>query len=118
MHGWTHDLFLCPRSTAVGRGEGRGTQLGIPGELVGLTHRANGDGVGANSIAVTVAAVTISTSVASCPHKYGAQTASTLCVYRGRAVRGRISSREVSSFQRVFMGPGFLPFFSTITLAM
>ena len=74
----THNLFLSPWSAAVSHREGGGAHFSIPRELVVLAHRANGDGVGTNGVAITVAAVCISASIACSPHKDGAEPLPTL----------------------------------------
>lgn len=74
----THYHLLIASSTAVSGGEGGGTLLHVPRLLVSLAHRAHGDGVGTQDVAVTVAVVTTATAVAARPHKQGSQSPSPL----------------------------------------
>ena len=62
-------LPLPAAAAAVGGGHGAGARLAVPGDqavLRGAGHRQGPDGVG---VAVTVAVVVVSTSVATRPHE-------------------------------------------------
>ncbi len=74
----THYLFLVKVPRAVGGGEGGGTSLAVPGDIAVLGGAADGQGVDAVGVAVTVAAVLFPPSVSRRPDKDGAQTTTTL----------------------------------------
>ena len=74
----TYNLLLVAPSAAVGGGQGRGADLGVPRHVVLLAGRAHRDGVGTHSVAVAVAAVTILPSIAGSPDKYRAKPLATL----------------------------------------
>ena len=74
----THYLFLVQVPRAVGSGKGGGARLAVPGDVAVLGGAADGQGVDAVCVAVTVAAVLLPPSVPRGPHKDGAQTVTTL----------------------------------------
>lgn len=74
----THYLFLVEVPWAVGGGQGGGAGLTIPGDIAILGGAADGQGVNAVCIAVTVAAVLLPPSIPRSPHKDGTQTTTTL----------------------------------------
>lgn len=74
----THYLLLIDVPWAVGGGQGGGAGLAVPGDVAILGGAADGQGVNAVCIAVTVAAVLLPPSIPRSPHKDGAQTATTL----------------------------------------
>lgn len=74
----THYLFLVKIPRAVGGGEGGGASLAVPRDVAVLGGAADGQGVDAIGVAVTVTAVLLSPSVPRSPHKNGAQTTTAL----------------------------------------
>lgn len=74
----TYYLFLIDVAWAVSGCEGGGAGLAVPGDIAILCGAADGEGVDAVGVAITVAAVLLPSSVPWCPNKDGAQTATTL----------------------------------------
>lgn len=74
----THYLFLVEVPGAVGGGKGGGASLAVPGNISVLGGAADGQGVDAVCVAVTVTAILIPPTVAGGPHKDWAQTMTTL----------------------------------------
>lgn len=74
----THYLFFVEVPRAVGGGKGGGASFAVPGNISVLGGAADGQGVDAVCVAVTVTAVLIPPTVARSPHKDWAQTATTL----------------------------------------
>lgn len=60
---YTHYLFLPRVSRAEGGSEGRGAGLTVPGYVAGLRGAADGQGVNAVGVAVTVTAVLLPTTI-------------------------------------------------------
>ncbi len=69
---YTHYLFLPRVSRAEGGSEGGGAGLAVPRHVAGLRCAADGEGVNAVGVAVTVAAVLLPATVPRGPHKDGA----------------------------------------------
>lgn len=78
MLRWTHNLLLVQASAAVGGGEGGGAGLAVPWHVSVLRAAADGQGVDAVGVAVTVAAILLPAAVTRCPHKDGAKPTTTL----------------------------------------
>lgn len=74
----THYLFLPWISGAEGGGEGGGAGLAVPRHASRLCGAADGQGVDAVGVAVTVAAVLFSTTVTRSPDKDGTEAAAPL----------------------------------------
>lgn len=74
----THDLFLVDVSWTVGGGEGGGAGLAVPGNVAVLGGAADGQGVNAVGVAITVTAVLLPAAVSRGPHEDWPQTATTL----------------------------------------
>lgn len=74
----THDLFLVDVSWTVGGGEGGGAGLAVPGNVAVLGGAADGQGVDAVGVAITVTAVLLPAAVSRGPHEDWPQTATTL----------------------------------------
>ena len=72
-----HDLLLGGGSRTVGRGDGSGAGLRVPGDVPVLTGAADAHSEDAGGVAVTVAVVFIPAAVTARPHKYGAFPIST-----------------------------------------
>lgn len=75
---YTHYLFLPRVSRAEGGSEGGGAGLAVPRHVAGLRGAADGEGVNAVGVAVTVAAVLLPAAVTRGPHKDGALSATSL----------------------------------------
>ena len=84
----THYLFLPWVSGAEGGGEGGGAGLAVPRHVARLCGAADGQGVNAVGVAVTVAAVLFSATITRGPDKDGAQSATTLWYKKKKKNRG------------------------------
>lgn len=69
---YTHYLFLPRVSRAEGGSEGGRAGLAVPRHVAGLRGAADGQGVYAVGVAITVTAVLLPTTVPWSPHKDGA----------------------------------------------
>lgn len=100
----THYLFLVDVARAVGGGEGGGASLTVPGDIAILGGAADGQGVDAVGVAVTVTAVLLPPAVPRRPHKDGAQTTTTLCNSMQKGFFGEFGG-SIYSFAIIFWAP-------------
>lgn len=75
---YTHYLFFPGVSRAEGGSEGGRAGLAVPRYVSGLRGAADGEGVDAVGVAVTVAAVLLPATVTRGPHEDGALSATSL----------------------------------------
>lgn len=75
---YTHYLFLPWVPRAEGGSEGGGAGLAVPRHAAGLRGAADGQGVNAVGVAITVAAVLLPATVPRGPHEDGAQSTASL----------------------------------------
>ena len=75
---YTHYLFLPGVSRAEGGSEGGRAGLAVPRHVARLRGAADGQGVNAVGVAVTITAVLLPATVPRGPHEDGAQSAASL----------------------------------------
>lgn len=75
---YTYYLLLPRVSRAEGGSEGGGAGLAVPWHVAGLRGAADGQGVNAVRVAVTVTAVLLPATITRSPDKDGAQSAASL----------------------------------------
>ena len=84
---YTYYLFLPRVSRAEGGSEGGRAGLAVPRHVAGLRGTADGKGVNAVGVAVTVTAVLLPATITRSPHKDGALSVTSLWYRNPYSVR-------------------------------
>lgn len=91
---YTYYLFLPRVSRAKGGSEGGGAGLAVPWHIAGLRGAADGQGVNAVGVAVTVTAVLLPAAITWSPDEDGAQSVASLWYKKKKKKEKKAETQE------------------------